>query len=147
MAMLPFERSEYLERLGKTKQRMAAAGIDVLLVSNEHNMNYLSGYDGYSSYVPQFLMVAGDVDEPLWVGREMDVGCALNSVFIDHAGIVGYPERYIGDPDLHPMGCVNGGGRTADLASNWTPNHSHRTPTASCSGICRTRSSSMPAPS
>ena len=104
MAMLAFERSEYLERLGKTKQRMAAAGIDVLLVSNEHNMNYLSGYDGYSSYVPQFLMVAGDVDEPLWVGREMDVGCALNSVFIDHAGIVGYPERYIGDPDLHPMG-------------------------------------------
>src|SRR5215213_2778868 len=104
MVMLPFEWSEYLERLGKTKQRMAAAGIDILLVSNEHNMNYLSGYDGYSSYVPQFLMVASDVDEPLWVGREMDVGCALNSVFMDQSSIVGYLERYIGDPNLHPMG-------------------------------------------
>jgi ectoine hydrolase len=100
---LPFERSEYLERLGKTKQRMEEAGIDVLLISNEHNMNYLSGYDGYSSYVPQFLMVAGDEEEPLWVGRAMDEACARNSIFMDHSRIVGYPERYIGDPNLHPM--------------------------------------------
>jgi ectoine hydrolase len=100
---LPFERSEYLERLGRTKQRMDAAGIEVLLVSDEHNMNYLSGYDGGSSYVPQFLMVASDEEEPLWVGREMDEACARCSIFMDHSRIVGYPERYIGDPDLHPM--------------------------------------------
>jgi Xaa-Pro dipeptidase len=102
-AMLPFERSEYLERLGKTRQCMEAAGIDVLLVANEHNMNYLSGYDGYSAYVPQLLMVASDEEEPLWVGRAMDEACARNSVFMDHSKIIGYPERYIGDPDLHPM--------------------------------------------
>ena len=101
--MLPFERSEYLERLGETKRRMEAAGIDVLLVANEHNMNYLSGYDGRSSYVPQLLMVASDEEEPLWVGRAMDDACARNSVFMDHARIVGYPERYIGNPELHPM--------------------------------------------
>ncbi len=100
---LPFERSEYLERLNKTKQKMEEAGIEVLLVSNESNMNYLSGYDGYSAYVPQFLMVANDEEEPLWVGRAMDDACARNSVFMDHSRIVGYPEHYIGDPNLHPM--------------------------------------------
>ncbi len=101
--MLPFERSEYLERLDQTKRKMEVAGIDVLLVSNEHNMNYLSGYDGSSAYVPQLLIVASDEEEPLWVGRAQDEGCARNSVFMDHARIVGYPERYIGNPDLHPM--------------------------------------------
>ena len=100
---LPFERSEYLERLYKTKRRMEEAGIEVLLVSNEHNMNYLSGYDGYSAYVPQFLMVPIDEEEPLWIGRVMDVGCAENSVFMERGQIVGYPETYIGNPNLHPM--------------------------------------------
>jgi Xaa-Pro dipeptidase len=89
--------------LDKTKQKMEEKGIEVLLVSNEPNMNYLSGYDGYSAYVPQFLMVANDEEEPLWVGRAMDDACARNSVFMDHSRIVGYPERYIGDPDLHPQ--------------------------------------------
>jgi Xaa-Pro aminopeptidase len=82
---------------------MEEAGIEVLLVSNEHNMNYLSGYDGYSSYVPQFLMVPLDEEEPLWIGRAMDVGCAQNSVFMDEARIVGYPETFIGNPHRHPM--------------------------------------------
>jgi ectoine hydrolase len=101
--MLPFARSEYLERIARTKRRMDEVGIDVLLVSNEPNMNYLSGYDGYSAYVPQLLFLAMEDEEPLWVGRAQDEGCARNSVFMDQARIVGYPERYIGNPELHPM--------------------------------------------
>jgi ectoine hydrolase len=100
---LPFERSEFLARLEKTKARMEEAGIEVLFVSNEHNMNYLSGYDGHSAYVPQFLFVIQDEEEPLWVGREMDIGCATNSAFMDSSRIVGYPEGYIGNPQMNPM--------------------------------------------
>ncbi len=100
---LPFARSEYLDRLAKTKRKMEEAGIEVLLVSDDSNMNYLSGYDGHSSYVPQFLFVAGVEEEPLWVGREMDIGCATNSAFIDRSRIIGYPEGYIGHPDKNPM--------------------------------------------
>src|SRR4051794_39261741 len=103
MATLPFERSEYLERLGKTKLRMGEARGDGLLLADERTMNYLSGYDGYSSYVPGVLMMVSDEEEPLWVGRAMDVACAVNSVFMDHSRIIGYPEHYIGNPDLHPM--------------------------------------------
>ncbi len=100
---LPFERSEYLTRLEKTKRKMEGAGIDVLLVSDDANSNYLSGYDGASSYVPQFLFVAGDEEEPLWVGRLCDMTCAYNSAFIDRSRVIGYPEKYIGHPDLNAM--------------------------------------------
>ena len=49
--MLLFERSEYLERIAAVKRRMDAAGIDVLLISDPCNMNYLTGYDATSYYV------------------------------------------------------------------------------------------------
>lgn len=100
---LPFTREEYLERQAKTKRSMEEAGIEVLLVSDASNMNWLSGYNGTSSYVPQFLMVALEDEEPLWVGREMDEGCARCSVFMDHSRIIGYPETFIGAADRHPM--------------------------------------------
>ena len=46
--MALFAKEEYLERLGKTKARMTDAGVDVLVVSDPANMNYLTGYDGWS---------------------------------------------------------------------------------------------------
>ena len=50
--MPAFEAAEYRERQAKTKARMAAEGVDVLLASDPANMCYLSGYDGWSFYVP-----------------------------------------------------------------------------------------------
>ena len=38
-----FDKSEHVARLDRVKQRMAAGGIDVLLVTDPSNMNYLSG--------------------------------------------------------------------------------------------------------
>ena len=43
--MTLFETGEYITRIEKTKDRMAEAGIDVLVVSDPANMNYLTGYD------------------------------------------------------------------------------------------------------
>ena len=64
-----FPKEEYLERLRKTKNRMRESGIDVLVVSDPANMNYLSGYDGWSFYVPQCVVVGLDADLPFWIGR------------------------------------------------------------------------------
>lgn len=50
--ILPFYVSEYTERLEKVKRRMEQTGIEVLLVSDPANIHYLSGYDGWSFYVP-----------------------------------------------------------------------------------------------
>lgn len=66
--MLTFEVGEYLRRLKKTKHQMEKEGIDVLLVTDPANMNYLTGYDAWSFYVHQMLIVIIDEPQPIWVG-------------------------------------------------------------------------------
>jgi len=53
-----FKREEYAERVRKTRQAMQSRGMDVLIVSHPANMNYLTGYDGWSFYVHQCVIVA-----------------------------------------------------------------------------------------
>jgi Xaa-Pro dipeptidase len=99
--VLPFERSEYLDRIAKIKRRMEAAGLELLLIGDPANMYYVSGYNALSYYVPQYVILAIDEEEPIWVGREQDAAGAKYTVFMDRANIIGYPEHYIGDPDRH----------------------------------------------
>ncbi len=100
---MPFKKSEYLERIGKTKKSMADQGIDVLLATNPANMNYLTGYDGWSFYVHQLVVLALDSDEPVWVGRGMDANAAKVTTFLNHDNILGYPDDYVQTPVKHPM--------------------------------------------
>ena len=58
--MLAFEKSEYAARIAKTKTAMAEHGIDVLLCVDPANMCYLTGYDGWSFYVHQLVILAAD---------------------------------------------------------------------------------------
>jgi ectoine hydrolase len=66
-------------------------------------MQYLTGYDATSYYVHQMAAVARDAEEPLWIGRAMDVACARFTTWLDAANMHGYPESYIGVADRHPM--------------------------------------------
>jgi len=104
--MALFETSEYLERIRKTKEQMAKDGIDVLLVADPANMNYLTGYDGWSFYVPQVVVVAADLDQPVWVGRGMDVNGARHTTFLASENIIGYPDNYVQSPVRHPYNFV-----------------------------------------
>jgi Xaa-Pro dipeptidase len=101
--LIVFDRAEYLERLARTKQAMAERGIEVLLVSDPCNINYLSGYDAWSFYVGQLLFVALDEEEPLWVGRGIDANAAKHTVFMGHERIIGYPDHYVQSGEGHPM--------------------------------------------
>src|SRR5829696_5957378 len=92
-----------MARVAAVKRRMNAAGIDVLLVSDPTNMNYLTGYDATSYYVHQMVALALDAEEPLWIGRQMDVACARFTTYLAPENMLGYPESYIGVPDRHPM--------------------------------------------
>ena len=105
-AALPFEREEYLARIAAVKRRMERAGIDLLLVSDPCNMNYLTGYDATSYYVHQLVALAIDAGEPLWIGRQMDVACARFTTYLRRENTVGYPESYVGVPDRHAMAFV-----------------------------------------
>jgi ectoine hydrolase len=103
-----FETTEYLERLRKTKEAMAERGYEVLILADPSNMNYLSGYDGWSFYVSQVLIVAQDHDQPVWIGRGQDANAARVTTFIEPANIVPYPDDFVQSEVKHPMEYVAG---------------------------------------
>jgi ectoine hydrolase len=98
-----FQVAEYQQRLSNVKQRMREAGLDVLLASHPANMNYLSGYDGWSYYVHQLVVVALDAPQPVWIGREMDVAGARATVWLSADCIEGYPDHFVDSATQHPM--------------------------------------------
>jgi Xaa-Pro aminopeptidase len=67
-----FSKEEYLSRLAKVKNSMDQKNMDVIILTDPSNMNYLTGYDGWSFYVPQGIIVALELDEPIWFGRRQD---------------------------------------------------------------------------
>jgi hypothetical protein len=54
------------------------------------------------------VALALDAEEPLWMGRAMDVACARFTTFLQPENMLGYPESYIGVPDRHPMAYMAG---------------------------------------
>ncbi|MBM7572595.1 M24 family metallopeptidase [Aquibacillus albus] len=104
--MLSFDIIEYQNRLSKTKQRMAESGIEVLLVTDPANMNYLSGYDAWSFYVHQMLIVIIDEPQPIWIGRYQDANGAKATTWIYDENVIAYPDYYVQSSVYHPMDFV-----------------------------------------
>ena len=101
-----FTPQEFSLRLNNVKQKMSDAGIEVLILTDPSNMNYLTGYDAWSFYVPQGVIVTLDKDEPLWFGRKQDVNGARITTYLKHENIFGYPEDLIQSPPSHPFDFV-----------------------------------------
>ena len=99
---LPFTRVEYAERLRKTRASMAARGIDTLVSVDPSNMAWLTGYDGWSFYVHQAVIV-GSTGDPVFWGRRMDAAGALRTCYMADDDIVAYPDHYVMSTELHPM--------------------------------------------
>lgn len=99
---LPFERGEYAQRLKKTREAMVARGMELLIVSDPTNMAWLTGYDGWSFYVHQCVLVALD-GEPVWYGREQDANGARRTVYMAGDHIASYPDHYVQSTERHPM--------------------------------------------
>ncbi|MGF7161192.1 ectoine hydrolase [Rhodoligotrophos appendicifer] len=104
---LNFDRSEYEARIAKTRAAMEKAGIDLMIVTDPSNMSWLTGYDGWSFYVHQAVLLSRE-GEPVWWGRFMDSFGAKLTVFLDHANIVGYPDIYVQSTERHPMDHLSG---------------------------------------
>ncbi|RBI58414.1 ectoine hydrolase DoeA [halophilic archaeon] len=104
MPQAVFDRNEYERRIERTKERMREADLDALVVSDPANMNYLAGYDGWSFYVHQAVIVTHERDEPIWVGREMDANGARATTWLAEENIRSYSDDHVHSPyDLHPM--------------------------------------------
>ncbi len=100
--MPAFQPAEYRARTKKVQQAMAERGMDALLVMTESNMNYLTGYDGYSEYVPQLALVVSGQEDPVLILREMDLECAYPTSYLDPKFILAYPESFIGTEERTP---------------------------------------------
>jgi ectoine hydrolase len=99
---LNFPRDEYAARIGKTRAAMASRGLDLLIVSDPSNMAWLTGYDGWSFYVHQCVLLTLDGD-PVWFGRGQDANGARRTVFMGRDDIVGYADEYVQSTESHPM--------------------------------------------
>jgi ectoine hydrolase len=98
----PFSKAEYDRRLARTRAAMAEKGIEVLFVEDPSNMAWLTGYDGWSFYVHQGVLVFHDAD-PVWWGRRQDANGALRTVWMNDANVRGYADNYVQSTERHPM--------------------------------------------
>ncbi|MEM7523641.1 MAG: Xaa-Pro peptidase family protein, partial [Pseudomonadota bacterium] len=98
----PFSTAEYDRRLAATRAAMAEAGLDALFVTDPSNQAWLTGYDGWSFYVHQGVIVLHD-GEPIWWGRHMDMMGGRRTCWMGHDNIVGYGDHYVQSDTIHPM--------------------------------------------
>ncbi len=101
-AKLHFSRDEFAARVARTRAEMERRGLDLLIISDPSNMNWLTGYDGWSFYVHQ-CVVLGLTDGPIWFGRAQDAAGALRTCHMGEGGIIGYPDIYVQSTERHPM--------------------------------------------
>ncbi len=99
----PFKPEEFARRLAETKSRMDIAGLDLIICQDPANMGWLTGFDGWSFYVPQAVLIHISESAPLWFGREQDARAALITTDIPADNIIGFSEPLIHHPIEHPF--------------------------------------------
>ncbi len=102
LSKAPFSSAEYQRRLSKTRAAMAKAGLEVLFVTDPSNQAWLTGYDGWSFYVHQGVIVTME-GEPIWWGRYMDMMGGRRTCWMDHDNILGYADHFVQSTVVHPM--------------------------------------------
>lgn len=100
---LNFGIEEYHQRFRNVKESMQQKGIEVLIVTDPANMNYITGFDGWSFYVHQCVIIVDCLDQPLWVGRGQDSNSARLTTWLDNENIFGYTDDYVHSMIKHPM--------------------------------------------
>jgi ectoine hydrolase len=98
----PFSATEYARRIARTRSAMQAAGLDAVLVTDPSNQAWLTGYDGWSFYVHQGVILTQE-GAPHWWGRHMDSVGALRTCWMEAATIHGYADSYVQSTLRHPM--------------------------------------------
>ncbi|GAA1952160.1 Xaa-Pro peptidase family protein [Brevibacterium antiquum] len=102
---LSFSPDEYLGRIASVRNRMVDQGLSALIVTDPANVYYLTGYNAWSFYTPQLLFVPAAGPLTLFL-RDMDAKGAMHTSWLPPEDIVGYPERYVQRPHIHPFDWV-----------------------------------------
>ena len=99
---MSFSKNEYKERLKKVQSSMQKKGIELLISQDTANINYLTGYDAWSFYYAQCVIVHINSDEPICFIRAQDSGGAFIKTYLKKENIVIYDEKYIHTWSSHP---------------------------------------------
>ena len=97
-----FTKEEFKNRLKKVQSSMQDKGIELLISQDPSNMNYLTGYDAWSFYYAQCVIVHINCDEPICFVRDQDAGGAYIKTYLKDENIIKYNEKYIHTWPLHP---------------------------------------------
>lgn len=96
-----FPEAEYKRRLDDVRARMAGAGLDLIICPDTANMHWLTGYDGWSFYTPQCVLVHADEALPIWFGRPQDAQGAVLTTGLPEGHIATFPETAVQHPTDH----------------------------------------------
>jgi ectoine hydrolase len=99
----PFQKSEYDQRVRNVKLRMEKAGFDLLICQDPANMNWLTGFDGWSFYTPQAVLLHLNESTPIWFGRAQDAKSAAITTDISSENIIGFSEALVHHVTKHPF--------------------------------------------
>ncbi len=99
----PFDEAEYGRRVAAVKGRMETAGLDLIVCQDPANMGWLTGFDGWSFYTPQAVLLHLDSATPIWFGRAQDAKSAQFTTGLPAASIVGFSEPLVHHPVKHPF--------------------------------------------
>ena len=97
-----FTVKEYKNRLKKVQSEMQKKGIELLISQDTANINYLTGYDAWSFYYSQCVIIHVNSDEPLCFVRAQDAGGAFITTYLKKENIIIYDEKYIHTWPTHP---------------------------------------------
>ena len=81
---------------------MEAAGVELIIIYDPANMYWLTGYDGWSFYVHQCVVIGTD-GTLFWFGRGIDAKGAELTTDLSLDNIIAYPDEYVMSPERHPM--------------------------------------------
>ena len=99
---MSFSKAEYKDRLKKVQKSMQDKGIELLISQDTANMNYLTGYDAWSFYYAQCVLVHVNAEEPICFVRAQDAGGAYIKTYLQDENIIKYDEKYIHTWPSHP---------------------------------------------
>ena len=98
-----FAPDEFQRRVSDVKQRMDKAGFDLLVCQDPANMGWMTGFDGWSFYTPQAVVVHQEEDWPIWFGRAQDAKSAHITTDLPAANIIGFSEPLVHHATRHPF--------------------------------------------
>lgn len=97
----PRQSQELATRLARVRQVMAQRSLAALVVADPANLYYLTGYNAWSFYMPQCLIVPAS-GPPHLFARAMDAQGAHHTADLSADQVHGYPETLVHRTDVHP---------------------------------------------